>query len=277
MKSYKGYKEMTKCVLAARDEHLKKKRRRQAVIRRCVPAVSCFCLAAIIGLISRNNIAKPPEIVNIPQISEVVTATESETVFSRKNEMITTYYTSSESALTTSAAPSQQTASEATDTETEPTAVHSDTSAVHTAINGDPPETTEIITSHVTETASSQVTQQTTVVDGDISAGTGNQKYLHWDEMTINQQYFMAEFRDTMISYSTSEKEVSDGDVGEFIGEAYMSGYDWYDQIYYHCDAKAYKIKGDDNGETIAVKFTEDEKYYLYTLNPVNNKDQLSG
>lgn len=94
---------------------------------------------------------------------------------------------------------------------------------------------------------------------------TDNHIYLHWNDMTINQQYFMAEFGEPLTFYSTLEKEISAGEVGEYICKAYMSGYDWYELIYYHCEAEAYRIKGDNEGKTIAVKFSGDDKYYIYS------------
>ena len=102
--------------------------------------------------------------------------------------------------------------------------------------------------------------------------------YLHWDEMTIDQQYFMAELGDPVMTYSTAEQEVPASDIGEYIGKAYMNGYDWYEFIYYHCETDAYKIKGDAEGTTIAIRFSDSEKYYLYTLQTNNNEeDQLTG
>ena len=102
--------------------------------------------------------------------------------------------------------------------------------------------------------------------------------YLHWDEMTIDQQYFMAESGDPVMTYSAAEKEVPADDVGDYIGKFYMSGYDWYEAIYYHCETDAYKIKGNDNADKIAVRFDGDEKYYLYTLQTYNaDEEQLTG
>lgn len=100
--------------------------------------------------------------------------------------------------------------------------------------------------------------------------------YLHWNEMTINQQYFMAEFGEPLTVYSTLEKEISAGEVGEYICKAYMSGYDWYELIYYHCEAEAYRIKGDNEGKTIAVKFSGDDKYYIYSTGGEGD-DEIDG
>ena len=98
--------------------------------------------------------------------------------------------------------------------------------------------------------------------------------YLHWDEMTINQQYFMAEFGDPLQFYDTAEKEVSADKIGDYICKAYMSGCDWYSLTNYHCEAKAYKIR--DDAASIAIQFPDDEKYYLYTLT-VPDGNEISG
>ena len=44
----KDYKEMTKCVLEARDEYEKKKNKRNAQIKKYVPVISCMCLSFVI-------------------------------------------------------------------------------------------------------------------------------------------------------------------------------------------------------------------------------------
>ena len=65
--------------------------------------------------------------------------------------------------------------------------------------------------------------------------------------------------------------------VGESVGPAYMSGYDWYAQIYYHCEAKAYQIKGDDTGRTIAIQFPDNAVYYLYAKDAQPQLEQPTG
>lgn len=99
--------------------------------------------------------------------------------------------------------------------------------------------------------------------------------YLHWDEMTVNQQYFMAEFGDPLQFYDTAEKEVSADKIGDYICQAYMSGCDWYSLTYYHCEAKAYKVK--DDAASIAIRFPDDEKYYLYTHVTPENGEMTDG
>lgn len=102
---------------------------------------------------------------------------------------------------------------------------------------------------------------------------TDNHVYLKWDEMTINQQYFLAEYGDPIITYSTLEKEVSASEIGEYICSAHMTGYDWYELNYHYCNADAYKIKGDDNMTSIAIKFSDDDNYYLYSISAPNDAE----
>ena len=292
MKSYKGYKEMTRCVLEARDEHLKKKQRQQAMIRKYVPAVSSFCVALILGFGFWKHINKMPEIESIsPTVeatTEFVPATEKEssTMDNTENKSTqkpteqtpTQNVTSNEPATSIS----QEASSSNANIEMINPTTHSEIiepptvppTATPTETNIEPTNPTE--TEPASETVSDTPTEQPTTLDGDQSGCTDNHIYLHWDEMTINQQYFFAEFGEPTLSYSTAEKEVSANEVGEYISQAYMSGYDWYELIYYHCETEAYRIKGDDEAKTIAIKFEDDENYYLYTLNEPNNDDEPS-
>ena len=61
-------------MLEARDEHLKKKQRQQAMFRKCVPAMSSFCVALILGFGFWKHINKMPEIESVPPIVEATTA-----------------------------------------------------------------------------------------------------------------------------------------------------------------------------------------------------------
>ncbi len=262
MKSYKSYKEMTRCVLEARDEHLKKKRRQRLIIMRCVPAFSSFCIALIIGFGFWKHIPKTPEIETIPPITEATT----EVVVTTENRM-PAVKTNTAQHITEQTSVQIMTTN-ATQTVTVPISTVANATAVTEKPSVPPP---------VTEPISDTSSEQSTTLDKDASGSPDNHVYLHWDEMTINQQYFFAEFKDSTLSYSTAEKEVTANEVGEYISQAYMSGYDWYEQIYYHCEADAYKLKGDDEAKTIAIKFEDDENYYLYTLNEPNYDDEPSG
>lgn len=281
MKNYKSYKEMTRCVLEARDEHLKKKRRKQLVIRRCIPVMSSFCFAVILGFGFWKNINKMPEIEPKPSIAEATTTelftSEKESSNMCNTENNTTQKPTEQSTTqnVTSHDPStgisQETSLETDNTEMASPTTNSEIIEAPTESYIEPTETAT-----VSQSGSDTPTEPTTT-DDDRSGCADNHIYLHWDEMTINQQYFMAEFGEPTLSYSTAEKEVSFNDVGEYTAKAYMSGYDWYESIYYHCEAEAYKIKDEDDMHYIAIKFVNDDKYYLYTLNVPKAEDQPSG
>lgn len=250
-------------MLEARDEYLKKKRRQRLIIMRFVPALSTFCIALIIGFGFWKNIPQMPEIETIPPITEAtteaITTTENGmTAVETNSAQQTTEQTSAQ--IITTSAPQTVTASIST-------------TANATTVTEKKPS----VPSPVTEPTSDTPSEQPTTLDGDQSGCPDNHVYLHWDEMTINQQYFFAEFKDSTLSYSTAEREVATNEVGEYISKAYMSGYDWYEQIYYHCEADAYKLKGDDDAKNIAIKFAGDENFFLYTLNEPNNDDEPSG
>lgn len=101
-------------------------------------------------------------------------------------------------------------------------------------------------------------------------------KPLHWNEMTINQQYNMAEFGQPLVYYHTADKEVAADEVGDFICIAYMSGYDFYSDTYYHCDAEAYEVKSDESA-MIAIRFSSYDQFYQYNLTVQNQDRETDG
>lgn len=101
-------------------------------------------------------------------------------------------------------------------------------------------------------------------------------KPLHWDEMAINQQFNMAEFGQPLAFYQTAEKEVAADQIGDFICMAYMSGYDFYSDTYYHCDAEAYEVKNDES-IMIAIKFSSNDQFYQYNLIVANQDHGQDG
>ena len=101
------------------------------------------------------------------------------------------------------------------------------------------------------------------------------------------QQYFGADIgtvpavqpSDT-IYYQSAGQELPADAVGAYIGEAFMSGYDFYDpdaNRYYHCYAKAYRIKGRAQGDAVAVQFTDGGAYYLYEHEESSDEPELDG
>lgn len=284
MMSYKGYKEMTKCVLEARDEHNRKVKIRQAKIKRYTPTALGLGFAAVLGFGFWGHMNKTPKIESILPMIEA--PTEENSIMESTTSSTHTSVQSTDNSFTHQTTEQESKPMESSSkenvsgdyhTEPEKTTEHLQNSDSSSDANTFPKNTSE--TGTIATQQIETPTESLTTIDEDKSCDcdVDNHVYLHWNEMMINQQYFMADFRESQLSYSTAEKEVPVSDVAEYIGEAFMSGYDWYEYIYYHCEADAYKIKGDDEANTIAIKFIDDEKYYLYTLNVPNNADSLDG
>ena len=127
--------------------------------------------------------------------------------------------------------------------------------------------------------ANTDVTTSTTALENDgASAQTPDHKQLNWDEMAINQQYFMANFKGSLMLFSTAEKEVAEDEVGDYICNAFMSGYYDYDtDTYYHCEAKAFLIKGHPVEKMIAIQFEGSDNYYVYVNNANEENENMTG
>ena len=97
--------------------------------------------------------------------------------------------------------------------------------------------------------------------------------YRPWNELAVNQQYFGADIG--TVYYQTAEQEIPAAEIGEYLCEAFMSGYDFYDAAadrYYHCYAKAFRVRGREADAAVAVQFEEGGAYYLYE-HPENSVD----
>ena len=260
----KSYKEMTKCVLEARDEHLKKKKRQNELIRQCVPVLSVICFIAISFCVWKNINSKP-EIKKQTPIAEV-TIKEKPTVVSsseqEKTEASNIITTKSDNAVNT---PSSSDHSETQIKETENKSVSAEISNV------------QIQTDFAETQGNEAVTESTSSLNNGLSEDgcVDNHVYLHWDEMNVNQKYFLAEFGEPLLSYSSAEKEVPVSETGDYMCTAFMTGYDWYELDYHYCETEVYKIKGNDECSKIAVKFSDDDKYYLYILQTDNNDKNM--
>lgn len=262
----KSYEEMTRCVLAARDVILRKQRKRRTVLLCCLPVVCCA--AAALGF--RQYLTRTP--VTVQQSDPPAVSIRAETT------------------LPVQTAPPQSAGGQAHEPEqiaSEP--VHpaggadTDTAAVITeqAPSAEPPH-------DVPQTEPPQTSLQTELLtEADNCPDT--HEYRPWDELAVNQQYFGADIgkipaengADT-VYYQTAEQEVPAAEVGAYLCEAFMSGYDFYDAAadrYYHCYAKAYRITGREPGEAVAIQFAEDGAYYLYKHDPVSDSetDGLTG
>ena len=283
----KDYKEMTKCVLEARDEYVRNKQRKKLILQRCIPAVTAACAALIVvfGISSHKNI--PTRTGNIS--SEIIEDTTANTHYS---ETMTSVSTTEINKTTTVMAKT----SKVTGNTTVTTSVVNDISAeiinispatetnstvhdIQVTENG----ITEPVTSKQTEvtTEQTEITADTTTTTAPDKDGKSeqpkNHEQLRWDEMAINQQYFMADFRESQMSFSTAEKEVPADEVGDYICNAFMSGYDSYTDTYYHCEAEAFLIKGHPVDEMIAIQFEGSDCCYVYVNNANEENENMTG
>jgi len=311
MKSYKGYKEMTRCVLEARDEYLRKKKKRQLYFKRSVPAVLSFCFIAVLlsfnhGKVSMPRIPDETQISDISTITSEVTETETTqpttaTSTSKVKTAITTTIKTTithekETKIPETTINTSTITAEVAEPETIQPITAASTSKVKTAITTTILHEKETKISETTVNTATQDTEnnittvQTTIqpdtkettteeLDGappvttsdKVTDGTpNNETPLPWDERNLGQKYFFAEFGSVTESYSTANKTVSDIDIGDYIADAYMSGYDDETQTYYHCYAKAYLIKDKTEKEMIAIHFEEGNEYYVYSYNQLS-------
>ena len=263
MKRYKEYQEMTRCVLAARDAHLEKKRRQQRIILRCIPVMSCLCITVMLGFGFWMHFRNIPEIGSVPTVADITTVSEQAAVRNAEQTTARTEAGKASATAYTTAEPMPDNPQEQISASGITETAYSDATSEQTDITPEPAKPAE--TEPGTGQNSDARSGQTPVTTDDRSGCADNHVYLQWNEMTVDQQYFMAEIGEPPVSYHTAERKVSADEVGAYIGQAYMSGYDWYEMIYYHCETKAYQIKGDDAGRTIAIQFPDDETYYLYS------------
>lgn len=216
----KNYEEMARCVLEARDGHIRKKKLRRDKIKKYAPVVSALCLAALLGLGVLHHINGLPHIPYQTDIAE----------------------------------------------KTEPTA---ETETIHSGV---------IISQTLppVESWGNPPIFEIPPCSGSDEDPYNGSEPLHWNEMTINQQFNMAEFGQPLVFYQTAEKEVADDRIGDFICMAYMSGYDFYSDTYYHCDAEAYEVKNDES-IMIAIKFSSNDQFYQYNLITPNQNHEQDG
>lgn len=297
----KNYEEMARQVLEARDEYIRKKRKKQAMIRRYASVVSNFCFAVLIGFGVWHHMCELPRIpTQIDTIEDTAGNTEPTTepiITDISAESQTDPNTTSEQAIqgeTTAESTKssetehffgtkKQTESEQRTEDQQTEQMTDDTPIIIT----DPVITVPVMTEPIVTKpvmTEPEITESQTELSADVPATTEstvssvpdseppaedpniNPNPLHWDEMTIDQQYNMAEFGEPISYYMTAEKEVYSDEIDEFICMAYMSGYDFYSDTYYHCEARVYQMKNHSNLEVIAIQFEGDDTYYLYTL-----------
>ena len=259
----KTYKEMTQCVLAARDAYLLKQQRQRKILMRCIPAAAAACLMLIAGFGLKHRSTVP--IPSVPQITEQTAAPESD----RTDTAQTT-------AAQTVSEPEQTEAKTGMQTTITGEAMPDDPEiSTETAVTAGQPVTEPNPTETQAEAAQPVTTEQpsgvipiaeTSVPDGDTQATGTNPAPLLWDDMTICQQFNMAELGTPPVCYMSIDREAPADAVGARIETVYMSGYDFASDTYHHCKAGAYRLREISETEMIAVQFENDTRFYLYAI-----------
>lgn len=199
----KNYEEMTKYVLEARDKYIKKKKRQQALMKKYTSAVLCFCFAILIGFRIWNYVNSPSTIPIKTVTTETITAEQTEiTTYTEKSDIIiTTTETQIDPIRTEQKEESQVTA-------VTPNPSESITSAalvISVESYTEPPAESPVESITVSDTESPATTYYNT--DKPIDEITSiSQSTLNWYEMSVSQQYSMAEFGSPVAFYKTAEK-----------------------------------------------------------------------
>lgn len=282
----KNYEEMAHCVLEARDEHNRKVKLRQAKIKKYATVVSSLCFAVLFGFGVWHHMSDLPRIpTQIDTIedttgnTEPITETDTTGIATEEQTQQNTTGEQSTKSKSTEAPTENSETNHATETDTNPESEQQIEGQLTEQLTDVPPiiitdsdvtapvitdpKTTELHTESSTDAPTTTEEPTTDVQDEEPNK---NPNPLHWDEMTINQQYTMAEFGSPLQYYHTAEQEVSADQIGGYICMAYMSGYDFYSDTYYHCKTKAFQMSGHVSQEVIAIQFEGDDRYYLYTL-----------
>lgn len=83
-----------------------------------------------------------------------------------------------------------------------------------------------------------------------------------WNEMTISQQFIEVEYNNS--KYTSRITKILSDNILEKVGDATLTGYDTYSGTTYSKKAELYSIKDIADKCAIAVKFKEDNDYYVY-------------
>lgn len=89
-----------------------------------------------------------------------------------------------------------------------------------------------------------------------------------WDCMTLCQQFPIVIYNDcyysAKIDSTEEDKTVSADLIGEKLCDAVADGYDWENDVTYTMDCSLYAIKGIDSERFLAVKYTNQDAYYVF-------------
>ena len=87
----------------------------------------------------------------------------------------------------------------------------------------------------------------------------------HWNEKPINKQYDEIEFNSN--KYFSKTTKVESNKISEKLGEAILTGYDSDTNTYKKINGDVYLIDGVSKECVIAIKFENDNNYYVYQNN----------
>ncbi|WP_303836455.1 hypothetical protein [Ruminococcus flavefaciens] len=290
--------EMYQSVLSKRNEHRLRKERKIRIIKRTVPILACFILALALGIGYWKNTGTMPIIPSDPVIIEVTT----EAITSQVTENITTVTTVPVTTKTSITQKTTRVSEKTKSTSTSYSVTEAHTQAMTS--NATRPITTKFPTTSATDniaTVPLTVTTQTSSVGGNAgfeytttsskgddmafvhtTTSNGDDVYVHTTTHTVttetvtttttdsgdnnvppqpmNEKYPLT-FLDGDITMYRNTYRISSDNVGDYIGTAGMRG-----QLSIY-KAEAYEIKNIDKAIAIAIKFEEDEGYYLYRNN----------
>ena len=293
--------EMYQSVLSRRNEHRLKKERRTRIIKRTFPVLACFIFTVLFRLGYWKHLDKTPIIPSDPDSIEVTTeaATSSvtgnvstvttntavtQTAQTHKNTVSTlsiahssatanTTYTKAQSytqntvqpiytavaartqpTATVTQAVTKETAKQSVLTEIQTTAAQTSVTTKFGGFGGDD------MAFHTLPQSGTTVSKTTLTTIMSVTTTTTNSNETDFPPLPMNEKFPIGIFDGDMTLYRNTYR-ISPYDVGDYIGIIGMRG---QLSIYY---AKAYKIKNIDQTTAIAVKFEEDEGYYLYRNN----------
>ena len=87
-----------------------------------------------------------------------------------------------------------------------------------------------------------------------------------WDELSINEQYNLFTLYGSYFNsgFNSGGSTVSEDMLYGFLGNVTAQGYDIYEDKTYEKEASVFSIKNITEKGVVAVKFAEDENYYIY-------------
>lgn len=287
----KNYDERIESIFRKYDEKIEAKRRKSAVIRRIAFSTSGLCAAVIVAVLAikipNRTGFNPPDVVESPTTTvEVTTTTALPQTTEQSNTTLTTTFANSETKttetvtnVTTVSNRTEHTTSNHTLTTTTTKYISPVTTVLDTAKTTTQAKTTTLnitettVTTTVKVTSTSTTTQVVTTTTrlsgGNPPPGGGTQPSTHdpWYDMPIYRQYYNA-FLDGYVADLTpiyrGGYPISDELIGESISSAKMTSQYRVDGVIKQCQAEAFYIKDFSDDMVIAIKFKDNDDYYLY-------------